>query len=146
MNIQLFSLSGLWRDLQKFLWPFSVAWQIRGHIYTLWAAKSKKVMYSITFVFFHVAKTISSVFGRFPARKRPLKAGKLTLTASRGLRPLEAIKPLIVRPLKGVFRQENGRTHLKSFPLHRKLQMNEVKYYFFGIYMTCFLSRIYGVC
>ena len=64
MNIQLFSLSGLWRDLQKFLWPFSVAWQIRGHIYTLWAAKSKKVMYTITFVIY-VEKTISSVTGLF---------------------------------------------------------------------------------
>ena len=89
-------------------------------MYILWAAKSKKVMYSITFVFFHVAKTISSVFGLFPARKQPLKAGKLTLTASRGLRPLEAIKTLIVRPLKAVFGQENGQTHLKSFPLHVK--------------------------
>ena len=86
-------------------------------------------MYSITFVFFHVAKTISSVFGLFPAWKQPLKAGKLTLTASRGLRPLEAIKTLIVRPLKAVFGQENGQTHLKSFPLYVKWQMNEVKYY-----------------
>ena len=26
MKIQLFSLSGLWRDLQKFLWPFLIFW------------------------------------------------------------------------------------------------------------------------
>ena len=65
----------------------------------------------------------------FPAKKRPLKAGKLTLTASRGLRPLEAIKLLIVRPLKVVFWPENRWSHLKSFSIQVKWQMNEVKYY-----------------
>ena len=79
MKIQLFSLSGLWRDLQKFLWPFSVAWQIRGHIYTLWAAKSKKVMYSITFVIFPCSKNDSKCIRPFSCLKTAFKGRKINI-------------------------------------------------------------------
>ena len=124
MKIQLFSLSGLWRDLQKFLWPFSVAWQIRGHIYTLWAAKSKKVMYSITFVILPVTKTIFCTRGCFSA-SLGLKMNIDSLSWPYGhLRLSNLSFPALVT-------LENNHSYQKLFPTLGKWQMNEVKYYFF---------------
>ena len=45
----------------------SAAWSIRGSIKVLYAAKSKKVMYSITFVILPVTKTIFCTRGCFSA-------------------------------------------------------------------------------
>ena len=88
----------------------------------VYAAKSKKVMYSITFVIFPVTKTIFSTRGCFSATLG-LKMNIDILSWPYGhLRLSNLSFPALVTP-------ENNHSYQKLFPSLGKWQMNEVKYY-----------------
>ena len=88
----------------------------------VYAAKSKKVMYSITFVIFPVTKTIFSTRGCFSATLG-LKMNIDILSWPYGhLRLSNLSFPALVTP-------ENNHSYQKLFPTLGKWQMNEVKYY-----------------
>ena len=66
-------------------------------------------MYSITFVIFSVAKTISSVIGRFLASKTASKGWKININShSWPFGHSMAIKSLIYQPFEAVFGQKTA--------------------------------------
>ena len=89
----------------------------------VYAAKSKKVMYSITFVILPVTKTIFCTRGCFSA-SLGLKMNIDSLSWPYGhLRLSNLSFPALVT-------LENNHSYQKLFPTLGKWQMNEVKYYF----------------
>ena len=88
----------------------------------VYAAKSKKVMYSITFVILPVTKTIFCTRGCFSA-SLGLKMNIDSLSWPYGhLRLSNLSFPALVT-------LENNHSYQKLFPTLGKWQMNEVKYY-----------------
>ena len=98
----------------------------------VYAAKSKKVMYSITFVILPVTKTIFCTRGCFSA-SLGLKMNIDSLSWPYGhLRLSNLSFPALVT-------LENNHSYQKLFPTLGKWQMNEVKYYF--LKLGCLLNK-----